>query len=77
MDMKMRMWLTSSLIVAILALGTVWAVDGQGSCPKKDAPCCKQDKDKPCDKQKSCDKQKQCDKAKTGCPKEGAGAPNK
>lgn len=77
--MKTRRWLVSSLIAVVLALGTVWAVDGKGSCPAKDSPCAKQEKDKSCDKQKCCcDNQNCCcDKDKAGCPQRDAGAPKK
>jgi hypothetical protein len=62
--MKIRTWLASSLIAAILAVGPAWAADAQSGCPKKDDSSKKEDKDK------SCDKQKECDKAKAGCPKD-------
>ncbi len=75
--MKTRTWLVSTVIAAILIIGTVWAVDGQSSCPKENGTCTKQEKDKQCDKEKKCDKDKECDKAKQGCPKEGAGCPKK
>lgn len=73
--MKIRSWLASSLIAAILAVGPAWAAETQTGCPNKDAACKKQDKDK------SCDKQKECDKAKAGCckdkAKDGAACPKK
>lgn len=70
--MKIRTWLASSLIAAILAVGPAWAAETQSGCPKKDAPCKKQEKDKSCDKQKECGKDKAgCEKGKEAgcCPK--------
>ena len=71
--MKIRTWLASSLIAAILAVGPAWAAETQSGCPNKGAACKKQDKDKSCDKQKECDK----DKAGAKKAKSGAGCPKK